>query len=109
MASVAVVGVGAIGAAVAGAVQSAGGHELLLCARRALERVVVELPDRSAVSIEGPLLTDPGRVDAPADWVLLAVKAHQTQGAAGWLSALCARETTVAVLQNGIDHVERVG
>jgi len=39
---------------------------------------------------------------------MLAVKAHQTEGAAGWLTALCGRETTVAVLQNGIDHVERV-
>ena len=109
MARVAVVGVGAIGAAVAAAVHSAGGHELLLCARRALDEVVVELPDGSAVSVEGPLLTDPGRVGGPAEWVLLAVKAHQTQGAAGWLSALCAPGTTVAVLQNGIDHAERVG
>jgi 2-dehydropantoate 2-reductase len=109
MARVAVVGVGAIGASAAAAVQSAGGHELLLCGRRALERIVVELPDGSSVDVDAPLLIDPGRVDAPADWVLLAVKAHQTQGAAGWLSALCAGHTTVAVLQNGIDHVERVG
>jgi 2-dehydropantoate 2-reductase len=109
MARVAVVGVGAIGAAVAAAVRSAGGHELLLCARRPLDEVVVELPDGSAVTLDGPLLTDPGAIDAPADWVLLAVKAHQTDGAAGWLSALCGPRTTVAVLQNGIDHVERVG
>jgi 2-dehydropantoate 2-reductase len=109
MARVAVVGVGAIGATMAAAVQSVGGHELLLCGRRALERVVVELPDGSSVELDAPLLTDPDRVDAPADWVLLAVKAHQTQGAAGWLSALSAEGTTVAVLQNGIDHVERVG
>ena len=40
--------------------------------------------------------------------MLLAVKAHQTDGAAGWLAALCGGGTTVAVLQNGIDHVERV-
>jgi 2-dehydropantoate 2-reductase len=109
MARVAVVGVGAIGAAVAGAVRSAGGHELLLCARRPLDEVVVELPDGSAVTLDGQLLTDPGAIDATAEWVLLAVKAHQTDGAAGWLSALCGPETTVAVLQNGIDHVERVG
>jgi 2-dehydropantoate 2-reductase len=108
VARVAVVGVGAIGAAAAAAVQCAGGHELLLCARRALDRVVVESPDGSAVTVSGPLLTDPARVDRPADWVLLAVKAHQTAGAAGWLSGLCGRGTVVAVLQNGIDHVERV-
>ena len=109
MARVAVVGVGAIGAVAAAAVQSAGGHELLLCARRPLDRVVVELPDGSAVTVPGPLLTDPARLDGPADWVLLAVKAHQTAGAAGWLSALCGPATVIAVLQNGIDHVERVG
>jgi 2-dehydropantoate 2-reductase len=108
MARVAVVGVGAIGAAMAAAAQSAGGHELVLCGRRALEQVVVELPDGATVTLPGPLLTDPAAV-APADWVLLAVKAHQTEGAAGWLSALCGPGTVVAVLQNGIDHVERVG
>jgi 2-dehydropantoate 2-reductase len=42
MARVAVVGVGAIGATSAAAVQERGGHELGLCARRPLERVVVE-------------------------------------------------------------------
>jgi 2-dehydropantoate 2-reductase len=109
VARVAVVGVGAIGAAVAAAVRSAGGHELRLCARRPLDRVVVELPDGSEVQLAGPLVTDPGTLDGPADWVLLAVKAHQTEGAADWLTALCGPQTTVAVLQNGIDHVERVG
>jgi 2-dehydropantoate 2-reductase len=67
------------------------------------------MPDGSEVALAGPLLTDPGSVDAPADWVLLAVKAHQTEGAASWLDALCGPATTVAVLQNGIDHAERVG
>jgi 2-dehydropantoate 2-reductase len=109
VARVAVVGVGAIGATLAAAVQCAGGHELLLCARRAVERVVVDLPDGSSVDVGAPLLTDPGRIDGPADWVVLAVKAHQTHGAADWLTALCAAGTTVAVLQNGIDHAERVG
>jgi 2-dehydropantoate 2-reductase len=108
MARVAVVGVGAIGATVAAAVQDAGANELLLCARRPLRRVVVERPDGAEAVIDAPVLTDPDRLDSPADWVLLAVKAHQTHGAAGWLSALCAGGTTVAVLQNGIDHVERV-
>ena len=108
MARVAVVGVGSIGATVAAAVQGAGGHELRLCARRAVQSVVVERPDGAEVVIDAPLLTDAAAVDGPADWVLLAVKAHQTDGAASWLSALCTPESTVAVLQNGIDHVERV-
>jgi 2-dehydropantoate 2-reductase len=108
MARVAVIGVGAIGATVAAAVQESGGHELVLCARRPLDRVVVERPDGGEVALDAPLLTDPAGVDSSPDWVLLAVKAHQTEGAAGWLRALCGAGTTVAVLQNGIDHVERV-
>jgi 2-dehydropantoate 2-reductase len=108
MASVAVVGVGSIGATVAAIVQDAGGHKLCLCARRAVDRVVVERPDGGETVIDAPLLTDAADVGGPADWVLLAVKAHQTEGAADWLAALCAAQTTVAVLQNGIDHVERV-
>jgi 2-dehydropantoate 2-reductase len=107
MARVAVVGVGAIGAAVAAAVQEAGGNELVLCARRSLDRIVVERPEGGEVVLDAPVLTEPDGVEA-ADWVLLAVKAHQTEGAAGWLRALCRAGTTVAVLQNGIDHVERV-
>ena len=67
MARVAVVGVGAIGAAMAAAVQTAGGHDLLLCGRRALDQVVVELPDGSAVSVQGPLLTKPAAVDRAAE------------------------------------------
>jgi 2-dehydropantoate 2-reductase len=107
MARVAVVGVGAIGATVAAAAQEAGGHELVLCARRPLERVVVERPEGDEAVLDAPIVTDPDGVEA-ADWVLLAVKAHQTEGAAGWLRALCRAGTTVAVLQNGIDHEERV-
>ncbi|HEY7623034.1 MAG TPA: 2-dehydropantoate 2-reductase [Solirubrobacteraceae bacterium] len=108
MTRVAVVGVGSIGATVAAAVQDTGGHELCLCARRAVDRVVVERPDGSETVIDAPLLTDAADVDGRADWVLLAVKAHQTDSAADWLAALCNAQTTVAVLQNGIDHGERV-
>ena len=107
MARVAVVGVGAIGATVAAALQRTGGHELVLCARRDPGRVVVERPDGESVALEAPVVIDPAEV-TPVDWVLLAVKAHQTVDAAGWLTALCGAGTTVAVLQNGIDHVERV-
>src|SRR5919197_5122358 len=107
MARVAVVGVGAIGATVAAAVQDAGGHELALCARRPLDRVVVERPGGEEVVLDAPVLTDTDGVDR-ANWVLLAVKAHQTEGAAGWLRTLCDAGTTVAVLQNGIYHVDRV-
>jgi 2-dehydropantoate 2-reductase len=45
---------------------------------------------------------------AAGGWILLATKAHQTEGAAAWLSALAGAGTTVVILQNGVEHVERV-
>ena len=41
--------------------------------------------------------------------MLLATKAQDTPGAAAWLRILTGTGTTVAVLQNGIAHEERVG
>ena len=60
-------------------------------------------PAASARRSRAPVLADPSR-GAPADWVLLAVKTHQTAGAADWLRALCGPGTVVAVLQNGVEH-----
>jgi 2-dehydropantoate 2-reductase len=100
----AVVGPGAIGATIAAAVQRAGA-ELVLCGRTPLERLVIE-PHGEVV--EGPVLTDPSAV-APADFVLIAVKAHQTDAAAPWLRALTRRGTVVLALQNGVEQRRLIG
>ena len=108
-ARVAVVGPGAIGATFAAAVEETG-REVVLCGRTALERVVVEYgAGAPEVELRAPLLTDASAVDGPVEWVLLAVKAHQTAGAAPWLRALCGAETTVVVLQNGVEQRQLVG
>jgi 2-dehydropantoate 2-reductase len=107
MTHVAVVGPGAIGATFAAAVQEAGGHELMLCARRPLERIAIERDGGARLALEAPILTEPDST-GPVDWVLLAVKAHQNEGARDWLRALCGPSTTVVVLQNGVEHRENV-
>jgi 2-dehydropantoate 2-reductase len=104
---VAVVGPGAIGSTVAAAVHRAG-VELVLCGRTPHDRLVVERGGESQV-VPGPVLTDPGEVPWRADVVLLAVKVHQTEGAAPFLAALCGAGTVVVVLQNGVEHREVVG
>ena len=107
MTRVAMVGPGSVGLFFA-AHLAAAGTDLLSCARRPFDEYVVESPKFPA---RGParVLTDPGDVDdGPYDWVLLTVKAHQTEGAAGWLAPLCGPETVVVVIQNGIEHEERV-
>jgi 2-dehydropantoate 2-reductase len=103
---VAVIGLGGIGGAAAGALTHAGHHDVIACGRRPLERMRVDLPDES-VEVAMTVLTDPAKA-APVDWVLLTTKAQDTDGAGDWLRALCGPQTIVAVMQNGIDHTERI-
>lgn len=103
MARVAVVGPGSVGVFFAGHLAAAG-HDVLACARRGFDRYVIESSE-FPLEHDAHVLTDPAEVDAPVDWVLLSVKAHQTPGAAGWLERLCdAERTRVLVVQNGIEH-----
>jgi 2-dehydropantoate 2-reductase len=107
VARVAVVGVGAVGTAMAAAIEQAGRHELVLCARRPVDGLSLQSSGGWAIDIAAPVVTEPDRL-APADWVLLAVKAYQARSTEGWLRRLCGAETTVVVLQNGIEQRESV-
>jgi len=104
--TVAVVGLGSIGGIAAACLAEAGRHDVYGCARRPLDHLTLERPDRT-VAVPLPVLTDPAAA-IPADWVLVATKTQDTATAAPWFGRLCTAQTRVAVLQNGIDHVERV-
>lgn len=103
---VAVVGLGSIGGIAAACLADAGRHDVTGCARRPLDRLTLEAPNRT-VTVPLTVLSAPEHA-GPVDWVLLATKAQDTAAAAPWLARLCTPDTRVAVLQNGIDHVERV-
>lgn len=105
MARIAIVGVGAIGGAVAGLLAMAGAHEIILCTRRPLGQLTVTMPT-GPVHVEARNVTLPDAA-GPVDWVMVATKAYDTEGAAKWLPALCADGAPVAVLQNGVEHRER--
>lgn len=102
MSRIAVVGPGSVGVFFAGHLAAAG-HDVVACARRPFDRYIIESRE-FPLDLPATVITDPGQVSEPAPWVLLCVKAHQTEGAAGWLEALCSSETTVLVVQNGIEH-----
>src|SRR3989338_1900566 len=106
MERVAVVGVGAIGGVVAARLLEKVRCDVTLCVRTPFEKLVVETP-KQVIESRVRCATDPSAVTR-ADWVLLATKAHQTGGAAGWLKALAGPGTVIAVLHNGVEHVERV-
>lgn len=103
---IALIGAGSIGGYVAWQLERAG-QGVVLCVRRPFERLVVE-DEAGAHPVAARVLGDPKQL-APAEWVVLATKAHQTPDAAAWLAAACGPSTrAVVVLQNGVEHAERV-
>jgi 2-dehydropantoate 2-reductase len=103
---VAVVGLGGIGGVAAACLSLSADNEVTTCARRPIDTLTF---DHHEDSVRLPLhtLTDPQEA-GPVDWVVLCTKAQDTASAAPWLERLCTPNTTVAVLQNGIGHEERV-
>ena len=105
MGRVAIVGVGAIGGALAGLLQTAGRHEITLCTRRAVEGLRVVAPGGEVV-VEARNYTRPEDAEA-VDWVMVATKTYDAEGAAAWFAGLCSGGAPVAVVQNGVEHRER--
>jgi len=105
MARVAIVGVGAIGGTLAALLEVTGQHHITLCTRRPLPELTVKTPE-GVVHVNAANLTDPAQA-GPVDWVLVATKTYDTEGAAAWLRSLCDENTRVAVVQNGVQHRER--
>jgi 2-dehydropantoate 2-reductase len=102
---VAVIGPGAIGGSIAARLRAAG-RDVIVCARHPLTALVVEGPTGTIRAAPRVVLSAAGV--GPVPWVLLATKAHQTEGAADWLGATVGPGTILAVLQNGVEHAERV-
>src|SRR5450755_4018624 len=96
MARIAIVGPGAIGGVIAAWLSQTGRHEVILCARRPLSALTVETPGKVIVA-DLTVLTDPKQATA-VDWVLVATKTYDAEGAAAWFTGLVNRETSVAIL-----------
>jgi len=106
--SVAVVGPGAIGGTIAAWLsRSSLVGDLTLCARTPLDRLVVTTPDGGTLEATPRIVTDPAGLTASVDWVLVATKAYDVEAAASWLAPLVGPNTRLAVLQNGVEHVQR--
>jgi 2-dehydropantoate 2-reductase len=58
------------------------------------------------LEVRPTVITDPLQAQ-PVDWVLVATKAYDVVATAAWLRALRRHDTPVAVVQNGVEHVQR--
>jgi 2-dehydropantoate 2-reductase len=101
-----VIGPGAIGLSVGAALLDAG-HAVSFAARQQFVTLTNSGPGYDERTRAAKVITHPNQV-RPADWVFLCVKAHQVSGAKDWLKAAVGPSTSLAILQNGVEHVERV-
>lgn len=84
----------------------AAGRDVVLCVRTPFDELQLTGPD-GCLTVTPSVATGPAAV-GPTPWVLLATKAHQVSAAADWLRSLAGPRTTIAILQNGVEHEDRV-
>ncbi len=106
MTTIAVIGPGAIGGTLAAWLSQVPGNDLTLCVRTPFERLVVETPDGAVLETTPRVLAAPS-AGTPVDWVISVTKTYDTPAAARWLERLLGPTTILAVVQNGVEHVER--
>lgn len=104
MRRIAIVGPGAIGGTVAAWLAQDEANEVVLCARTPLDRLSVETPG-GMIEARPPVLTDPAEA-AAVDWVLVCTKTYDSAASAAWFAGLLGERTRIAILQNGVEHVE---
>jgi 2-dehydropantoate 2-reductase len=105
MTHIAIIGPGAIGGTIAARLAKTQSHRITVCARSPLIHLTIETQQQTITATPEVHLT-PEQAQ-PADWVLVATKAYDVAGTAAWLRRLIGPETQVAILQNGVEHVER--
>lgn len=105
MPRIALIGPGAIGGLVAAWLCQDDRNQVTVCARTPIRRLEVETP-AGTIQAHPAVLTRPEQ-GLVADWILVATKAYDSGSAAAWFSGLLGEDTRIAILQNGVDHVER--
>ena len=102
---IAVIGPGAVGGVIAAWLAQNPDLAVEVCVRTAFDRLEVETPG-------GPLTATPRVLTAPdqaskVDWAIVTTKTYDAAATGAWLARLVGSDTRVAVLQNGVEHVER--
>jgi 2-dehydropantoate 2-reductase len=104
--TIALIGPGAIGGTLAAWLAQVPANEVTICARTSFTELVVDVPDGRTIEARPRVLVDPGAA-VPVDWVVTVTKTYDTAGATRWIERLLGPTTCVAVVQNGVEHMDR--
>lgn len=105
MASILLIGPGAIGATLTAWLCQDDRHHVAVAARTPFDAIEVQTPE-GVIRAKPLVFTEVAQVK-PVDWVLVATKAYDSESAAAWFATACGPRTRVAVIQNGVEHVAR--
>jgi 2-dehydropantoate 2-reductase len=105
MVKIAIIGPGAVGSTITAWLMQNASHSVVVAARSLLTDVEVQTPER-VLRVSPNVITHVYEA-SPVDWVLVTTKAYDSKSAAAWFEGLCDTHTVVAILQNGVEHVER--
>jgi 2-dehydropantoate 2-reductase len=105
MANITLIGPGAIGSTLAAWLSQNREHDITIAARTSFTSIVLEKAGGS-FQVTPRVLTDPAQASR-ADWVLVTTKAYDCAGAARWFEHSFGDNTRLAVIQNGVEHIER--
>ncbi len=103
MPSISIIGPGAIGGTLAAWLSKHATNHVSICARTKFERLLLDTPF-GAIEAAPTIYTKPEQTKA-VDWVIVATKTYQVESAIPWLENLCHKNTRVAVVQNGVEHM----
>ena len=105
MNSILLIGPGAIGCTVAAWASRNASNQIAVAARTAFDSIEVSFREQT-IRCQPKVLTDPASA-APVDWMIVATKAYDSAAAARWFETAGDARTRLAVIQNGVEHVER--
>jgi 2-dehydropantoate 2-reductase len=105
MASILLVGPGAIGATLTAWLCQDDRHDVAVAVRAPFESIEVQRPE-GVIRARPRVFTEVAQAKH-VDWVLVTTKAYDSESAAAWFATACGSHTRVAIIQNGVEHLER--
>ena len=105
MASILLIGPGAIGATLTAWLAQDDRHKITVAARTPLDSIEAQTPS-GVIRATPRVITDPRQAQV-VDWILVTTKAYDSDPAALWFDGAAGPDTRLAVIQNGVEHVAR--
>ncbi len=105
MASILLIGPGAIGGTLAAWLAQDDRHDVAVAARTPFDSLEVQTP-QGPIHAMPRVYTEVSQV-RPVEWVLVATKTYDSDAAAQWFAGAVGPATRVAIIQNGVEHIAR--